>query len=178
MTENKISVKQYIEDNTLLEISYVPYEVKAEIVEAIINKVARYGNNMKTINTALLHRVSCEIFIESITNIDMSVVSEEGLSGYDILCMNNILEDLLYEIDDEYARFWEILEFKISDFEKINNSTGAILFKLKDSFSLWLREKASEFNGIIENFDVKKLADNLKNMIQENLDKYNKDKEI
>lgn len=175
MSENKISVSQYLENEDLLEINYVPYDVKREIVDTIIFQVTRYGE-MKNIDTALLHRVSCEIFIESITNINMSIVNENNLGGYDVLCMNNALDELLYEIDEEYSRFLEILEYKLSDFHKQNTSTAAILLLLKNKLYSFGNEKLNDLRVLTENIDVKQIGDKLKEIINENLEKYKKDK--
>lgn len=174
MSENKISVSQYLENEDLLEINYVPYDVKREIVETIISKTIFY-KDMLLLDTALLNRISCEIFIESITNIDMNILDEHELYGYDTLCMNNALNNLLVEINDEYERFMEILEYKVNDFIRKNNSTGAIISSVINRIVNWSNYKIDELNNYIEGIDVKKVANELKILIDKNLEKY-KDK--
>lgn len=174
MSENKISVSQYLENEDLLEINYVPYDVKREIVETIISKTIFY-KDMLLLDTALLNRISCEIFIESITNIDMNILDEHGLYGYDTLCMNNALNNLLVEINDEYERFMEILEYKVNDFIRKNNSTGAIISSVINRIVNWSNYKIDELNNYIEGINVKKVANELKILIDKNLEKY-KDK--
>lgn len=171
MNENKISVIQYIENEDLLEISYTPYSVKKEIVNTIVSQVTNKGD-MRTIDTALLNRVSCEIFIEAITNIDMSIEDENKLSGYDLLCMNNKLDDLLFEVSDEYGRFVEILECVVSDFIRNNNSTSATLLFIVKKLTSFGNEKLKEILEYIEDIDVKNVGDTIKKLIAENLDKY------
>lgn len=169
MTENKISVTQYMENGNLLEISYVPYDQKVEIVEAIIPSIVRYGIDVQRIDTALLQRVSCEIFIESITNIDMTLPDQHGLSGYDTLCLNNVLDDLLYEISAEYDRFMEILSYKIKDFEKQHNSTSAVILYLKNKLINFGKTKTDELFNRINNLDTQKLGNEIKSFIKQNL---------
>lgn len=171
MSENKISATEYITNEELLEVSYVPYIAKKEIVDTILSQVIKSGD-MNTIDTALLERVSCEIFIESITNINMSISSEDGLSGYDVLCMNNMLDSLISEIEEEYFRFHEILEYKVSDFIRNNNSTAATLLSIINRFVNWGKEKSKELTKQIENIDVKNVSESLKNLIEDNLNKY------
>ena len=171
MNENKISVIQYIENEDLLEINYTPYSVKKEIVNTIVSQVTDKGD-MRTIDTALLNRVSCEIFIESITNIDMSIEDENKLSGYDLLCMNNKLDDLLFEVSDEYGRFVEILECVVSDFIRNNNSTSATLLFIMNKIVNFGKEKIEELNNYINNINVKDIADELKTLIDKNLKKF------
>lgn len=171
MSENRISVKQYIENEDLLEVNYTPYTVKKEIVEAVLSEVIKEGD-MRTIDTALLHRVSCEIFIEAITNINMSELSEDGIGGYDQLCMYDAMDELISNFETEYLRFYEILEYKILDFNKLNNSTGAILISLKNKIRKMGNEIMDTITSKIKSIDVKESTETLKKMIAENLEKY------
>lgn len=171
---SKISVSQYLENEDLLEINYVPYDIKKEIVETIISKTIFY-KDMLLLDTSLLKRISCEIFIESITNIDMGILDEHGLFGYDTLCMNNALNNLLVEIDEEYERFMEILEYKVADFIRKNNSTGAIISSVVNRIVNWGNYKINELNNYIEGIDVKKITNELKFLVDKNLEKF-KDK--
>jgi hypothetical protein len=94
MNENKISVSEYLKDNGLLEINYIPYDVKLDIVDVVLSQVIS-DDVMPKVDGALLKRVSTEVFIETITNIDMSIKSEVDLGGYDELCLNNELDFLI-----------------------------------------------------------------------------------
>ena len=66
MNENKISVSKYLENKDLLKINYIPYDVKLNIVDVVLSQVI-IDDEIQKIDSALLKRVSTEVFIESIT---------------------------------------------------------------------------------------------------------------
>ena len=171
MNENKISVTEYLEDKGLLEINYIPYDVKSNIVDVILSKVSTAGEINK-LDSALLHRISTQVFIESITNIDMSIESEENLNGYDLLCLYDELDSLIDTIIDEFERFEHILELKVEDFHRYNTSTSATLLSLKNVLSKFVKKKSDEINELIRNLDTSAISEKLKNIINENLEKY------
>lgn len=171
MSENKISVSEYLNNKELLEINYTPYDIKNNIVDAILSQVI-VKDGLHKINSVLLNRVSIHIFIESITNIDMSIKSDKNLDGYDELCFNNELEELLEIINDEYSRFKYILKLKIDDLNRYSNSTSATLVSLKRSVVEFIKQKSDEINQFITNIDTQVISDNLKVLINDNLKKY------
>lgn len=171
MNENKISVAEYLKNNELLEINYTPYEVKLNIVNVMLSQVITKGE-LNKIDSALLKRISTQVFIESITNIDMSIKSEQNLSGYDLLCLYDELDTLIDIVSDEFKRFEDILKLKVDDFYKYNISTSATLLSLKNAFSKFIKVKGDEINELIQNLDTVSISDKLKNIINENLEKY------
>lgn len=168
---NKISVSEYLNNKELLEVNYTPYDVKEKIVDVVLSQVIT-NDEMQKINSALLDRVSTQIFIEAITNIDMSVKSENGLDGYDELCMNNKLDELVYVIGVELSRFRDILDLKVEDFYRYSNSTSATLLSLKNLFVNFINKKSIEINELINDIDTHAISDKLKVLIEENLHKY------
>lgn len=172
MSENKISVSEYLDNRELLEINYTPYDIKENIVDVILSQVIVKKDELQKINSVLLNRVSTHIFIESITNIDMSVKSENNLDGYDELCFNNELEELLEIIDDEYSRFEYILKLKIDDLNRYSNSTSATILSLKKSIVNFIKQKSDEVNQFITSIDTQAISNNLKVLINDNLKRY------
>lgn len=81
-TNNKISVTEYINNNDLLVVTYLPFDTKMNIVSHILNSII---SSVGGLNTSLLRRISTEVFINSITNIDMNIEDENGLRGFDTL---------------------------------------------------------------------------------------------
>jgi hypothetical protein len=171
MSENKISVREYLDNKELLEINYTPHDIKNNIVDVMLSQVV-VRDGLQKINSVLLNRISTQIFIESITNIDMSVKSDKNLDGYDELCFNNELEELLEIISNEYSRFEYILKLKIDDLNRYNNSTSATILSLKKSVVDFVKKKSDEINQFINNIDTQTISNNLKVLINDNLKKY------
>jgi hypothetical protein len=171
MNENKISVSEFLETPELLEVGYTPYDKKVDIVDVILSQVI-VNDEVEKIDSALLKRIKTQIFIESITNIDMSIESDDGLNGYDELCLLDELDMLIELIYDEYSRFEEILELKLQDFYRYKTSTSATMLSLKNNFLKFAKEKYDEISNMIDNIDTHALSDKLKVFINDNIEKY------
>jgi len=109
-----ISILDFINDNNLLEITYVPFDVKVEIVKTIISTVAE---NAGYLDSSVLRRVAFETMVNTITNIDMNIECEYGLKGYDYLCYSDSEATLLSHIGPQYDQFWRILEEQVRDYK-------------------------------------------------------------
>ncbi len=109
----KISVLDYVNNNDLLEIRYIPFETKLRIIDSIITEIIE---KEKTINTSLIRRISIQIFIENSTNIDLSSTDDNNLDGFNQLYYYNALESLTRFIGNEYSEFLLILKERISDY--------------------------------------------------------------
>jgi len=163
--ENKISVKEYLSGEKQLELTYIPFDSKLEIVSHIINGII---NSVGGINTSLLRRISTEVFIGSISNIDMNIEDENGLSGFDQLCYLNKLDELKNNLGSEYAEFETILNERISDYIRIETNPAvtinAIYNQLKDIADKvlnYISDQVQDFD--VDNFinNVSQIADGL-----------------
>ncbi len=157
MNENnsKISVSEYLENKELIEISYIPFDKKMEIVGHVINEIV---NTLGGLNTTLLRRISTEVFIETISNIDMNIEDENGLKGFDQLCFHNELENLKIMLGTEYKEFDRILDERVSDYIRIETNPSvtinAIYNQVRDSVNTVLDYLSKQ----IQNIDVEKLS--------------------
>ena len=114
MDNNKISMKEYFDNNELLEVSYIPFDIKLQIISIIIQTlVSDYGH----INRSIIRRVSIETIIESLTNIDMKLDCDNGLKGFDYMYyIKNGFMHLISNFEDQYDEFQKILEEQIADY--------------------------------------------------------------
>lgn len=151
---DKISVKDYINNRELLEITYLPFDRKMEIVSHVLNGVIQ---SVGGLNTSLLRLVSTEVFIEAVSNIDLSIEDENGLKGFDQLCFNNKLHDLENDLAGEYAELRKILDERTSDYIRIETNPAVtintIYSQIKDGYN-----KVMDFiSNQIQNIDVDEL---------------------
>ena len=93
---DRISAQEYLDNNALLELVYIPYEQKVTICDAILSQVLN-KDGFATVDSVLLKRVKTQIIIESISNLDLSIVNEDGLNGYDVLSDGEVVLIDLYE---------------------------------------------------------------------------------
>ena len=118
---NRISVNDYLDDKEKLELTYIPFDRKLEIVTHTLQGVI---DSIGGLNTSLLRRISTEVFIEAITNIDMNIINENGLKGFDQLCYLNELDNLISLISNEYAEFERIVNERVSDYNRIETNSA------------------------------------------------------
>lgn len=165
--ENRISVKKYLENKEDLELIYVPHSKKVDVCKLIIEQCASHDKGYNSLDSVLLDRVKTEIFLEAITNLDLTDVDENGLEGYDQLCMYDELDELIEECGYLYYQFDYMLDMMVYDYNHNEASLKGWLNNLKttivEKVTLW-RERTTEY---IENLDAKEIADKITGMINE-----------
>lgn len=169
--ENKISIKDYLENKELLEINYIPYEERVEICNVILDQCTSVFEDYNTLNSVLLERVKTEIFISYITNLDFSIKDENGLDGYDQLCFMDELDDLIYTCGYLYEQFEDILALMINDYYHNIASTRGYLNTLKTSILNWFAILKRDANEYINSIDLKAIADKIIDTINKNKNK-------
>ena len=166
MKENKISVQAYLDNKDLLEIIYVPYEQKVTICDVILSQVAhKYG--FATIDSVLLDRVKTQVILESISNLDLSLINDAGLNGYDLLCYNDELYVLIN--NNEFEKFNKIIELRLKDFYNENASLRGYIHYLVNKASEKVELFKEDLSGFIQNLDSKAIADKIIDMISESM---------
>lgn len=128
-TNKKISITEYLNDKSLLELNYIPFHQKKQFIDDIISEVI---NSSGKIDTTLIRRISTEIFISALTNIDMGLADENGLQGYDQLCYKNELNNLTNSLGYEYIELQKILNEQVSDYIRIESNPVFALNKILD----------------------------------------------
>lgn len=154
----KIGVSDYIKNNSLLEVRYIPFDSKMAIVSHIINSVV---DTVGGINTSLLRRISVEVFIESITNIDMKQKDEDNLEGFDQLCISGELQNLIFKLGDEYKELQRILDERLSDYIRIETNPSVTISKIYEQISDRLNSVLNYIGDYIQNIDVSNLNEQL-----------------
>lgn len=109
-----ISVLDFVNDNSLLEVSYVPFDVKVQVAKAIIYSVAE---NAGYLDSSILRRVAFETIVTTITNIDIKADCGHGLKGYDYLCYTDSEDLLITMMGSHYYQFNQILQEQIEDYK-------------------------------------------------------------
>lgn len=160
MENNKISAIEYINNNELLEVNYIPFDQKMQVVSNVLSEVI---NSVGGLNTTLLRRISTEVFIETITNIDMSIVDDNGLGGFDQLCYNNQLDTLKSIISREYDEFEKILSERVSDYIRIETNPAVTISNIYDQIKVYYNNIMDYLSSRIQDIDV----DNISSILNE-----------
>ena len=157
----RISVEQYLKNNELLDFVYITYEEKVEICKEILKQCTNIFNDYSTIDSVLLNRVKDEIFINAITNLDFSEKNNLGLNGYDQLCYENKLNDLIEKCGYLYSQFDEILDLLLKDYYHNEGSLRSYIHNLKNSIKAYIAFERDSISDFIQGLDPQKIVDNL-----------------
>lgn len=161
MSENKISVSEYLNNKELLEIKeYIPYAEKVNIVDSIMRQVCRNMSGLYSINSVLLDRVKKQIFIEQLTNLDLSIL-HDNLDGYDLLMVNNDIEEILFSVIDEYKELDRILELRVKDFLRDKTSISGFLHYKTERVLDYINSNVPVLLDRIDKIDTKSIIDSL-----------------
>lgn len=152
----KISVDDYIADKSLLHLTYIPFDNKMEIISQIINGVIK---SVGGLNSSLLRRISIEIIIESISNIDMNAINKSGLKGFDELLYRSELNNLVELLGDEYMEFNRILNERISDYIRIETNPAITIEKIYEQLKTYISSTLDYMTSKIQEIDLEEFAD-------------------
>lgn len=153
-----ISVREYLDDNTKLELVYIPYGRKIDLVNLILENVIDRETKPATIDTALLKNVATQMFIQNATNINLSEDINDGENGYDVLCYNDALSGLLNSVITEFSVFQEILNDKVNDFYRYEYSSAKALYDIESDIANILSDSANYLEDKLKNLDVEQLV--------------------
>ncbi len=146
---SKISTLDYIEDPSKLQIMYVPFDTKMQIAGHVVSSIAKAIGGM---NSSLFRRISIEVIIENITNIDMTVKDENELAGFDQLLYYKKLDGLLETLGDEYNEFKKIIDERFSDYLRTETNSALTLehiySEVKSYFEILIEQVNKYLNSI------------------------------
>lgn len=160
---DKISVADYLNNRELLVLKYIPFDSKMEIVSNVINGMVK---SIGGLNTTLLRRISTEIFIESITNIDLSIVDENNLKGFDQLCYLGELDNLKTNLGKEYFELEKMLQEMVDDYIRIETNPAVTINLIYKQIQTYLNNMLDYISENIQNIDVDKFIEQLNSYIQ------------
>ena len=164
-TNNKISVTEYINNNDLLVVTYLPFDTKMNIVSHILNSII---SSVGGLNTSLLRRISTEVFINSITNIDMNIEDENGLRGFDTLLFTGKLNQLKSALDREYSELELILDERVNDYIRTETNPSVTINAIYDQIRAYLNTAMDYLSERIKDIDVSQIANELTQYISNN----------
>lgn len=164
MENNKITVQDYLNNKDLLEATYIPFEEKLTIVSnAIRSSVEALGG----LNTTMLRRVTTEIFIDAITNLDLVTVDDNGLSGYDQLCYKDELYPLINRLGNEYEEFQKILDERIDDYIRTETNPAITINAIYAQVTEMFGNIVEILSQQIQNINVEQLLSSITDVTEQ-----------
>lgn len=163
---NKISANEYLNNKNLLEISYIPYEQKIDICDVIMSQLI-IDVGYPIIDSCMLERISTQVFIENVTNLDLSIIDDNGLNGYDTLCYYDELNALL-RTTTEFEILKHMIELKYNDFKINQGSFKGMIHTLKEKFIKIIISNYENINTLFSSIDSQKASEKIANFVNKN----------
>ena len=173
MNDNKISVKEYLDDRGLLEVTYVPFDDKVSIISHVVRSLIKATGG---INSSMLRRISTEVVIESISNIDLSVLDENQLTGFDQLCYTNELANLERQLGNEYKEFMKILDEYISDYKRVETNPAITISRIYSNIVDFCGQMIGYISENLDDENMQKLVETISQSITSNKEMDNENK--
>ena len=152
----KISVKEYIENKDLLELSYIPYDKKIDIVSGVFSGVIQALGGL---NSTMLRVISTQTIIENVTNIDLKIQDDEsGLQGFDYLVYTDELRTLINLMGKEYAEFMNIFDEYKSDYIRMETNPALTIQKIYEQASKYMSVIIEFLQEQIKNIDAEQFS--------------------
>ena len=160
---DRISVSEYLKDNSLLQFNYIPYDKKIDIVSHVFSGVIQAVGGL---NSTLLRMVKIEAIIENVTNLDLKIPGEDDLKGLDLLIYTNELPTLIQLMGREYEEFDKMFEEYTADYIRMETNPAVTIEAIYNRIAEQGTVIIDFLQEQIKNVDVEQFSSLLLNVIQ------------
>lgn len=162
----------------LIKTRYIPVLEKRQLAELVYSSSTEIENGVVKVDSLSKYLIFTLLMITRYTELEFSVdekgaATEEAIREYDALCENGLLNPIIAEFQEDYARANEIMNYVFQDNLAVNNTVEAVvgktanyLLSIVDGFANILADKIDEMNFDLSNIDteqVEKIFNLLKN---------------
>ena len=158
----------------LIKTRYIPVLEKRQLAELVYAASIEIENGVVKVDSLSKYLIFTLLMLTKYTELEFSVdekgaATEEAIREYDALCENGLLNPIIAEFQEDYARANEIMNYVFQDNLAVNNTVEAVVGKtanalldIVDKFVNTLSNKVDELNFDLENLDMGQLQNVLK----------------
>lgn len=147
----------------LIKRSYIPFAEKVQIVDILIDALAYRVNGILTIDTNELDMNAFIAFVQAYTTLSF----DNGVDDYDVIMKKKIDAEIIRCIGDDYHTLTDMLEFKLDDLMKQNNTVEAVINRQLGVVVDALTETIKSLDTKIQDTDIRKLSKSLSKGVQD-----------
>lgn len=148
---------------------YVPVLEKRQLAELVYKNSIGEENGLVKVDSLTKYLVFTMLMLTRYTELEFSVdengsATEEAIKEYDALCENDLINKIIAEFEEDYARANEIMNYVFQDNLAVNNTVEAVvgktanhLLEIVDGFANILSNKVEDMNFDLADLDVGKL---------------------
>lgn len=153
----------------LIKTRYIPVLEKRQLAELVYSSSIEMENGIVKVDSLSKYLIFTLLMLTKYTTLEFSVdekgaATEEAIKEYDDLCENGLLNPIIAEFQEDYARANEIMNYVFQDNLAVNNTIEAVIGKVSialldivDGFSNRLADKVDEMNFNLGDLDIDKL---------------------
>lgn len=153
----------------LIKTRYIPVLEKRQLAELVYENSTEIENGVVKVDSLSKYLIFTLLMLTRYTELEFSVdekgaATEEAIREYDALCENGLLNPMISEFQEDYARANEIMNYVFQDNLAVNNTVEAVvgktanyLLSVVDGFANILADKVDEMNFDLSNVDVEQV---------------------
>lgn len=153
----------------LIKTRYIPVLEKRQLAELVYSNSTEIENGVIKVDSLSKYLIFTLLMLTKYTYLEFSVdekgaATEEAIKEYDALCENGLLNPIIVEFQEDYARANEIMNYVFQDNLAVNNTVEAVIGKaaitllnIVDDFANTLSNKVEEMNFDLESLDMGQL---------------------
>jgi hypothetical protein len=163
----------------IVKTKYIPVLEKRQLAELVYENSTEIENGVVKVDSLSKYLIFTLLMLTKYTELEFSVdekgaATEEAINEYDALCANGLINKIIAEFEEDYARANEIMNYVFQDNLAVNNTVEAVvgkasttLLNIVGGFADALSNKVDDMNFDLSNFDMDKL-DNIMNLLNAN----------
>ena len=160
----------------IIKTKYIPVLEKRQLAELVYENSTSYENGIVKVDSLSKYLIFTLLMLTKYTELEFTVdekgaATEDAIKEYDALCENGLINKVIAEFEEDYARANEIMNYVFQDNLAVNNTIEAVIGKaattllnIVDDFANTLSNKVDEMNFDLADFDMSKL-ENIVNLL-------------
>lgn len=153
----------------LIKTRYIPVLEKRQLAELVYSTSTEIENGIVKVDSLSKYLIFTLLMLTKYTSLEFTVdengaATEEAIKEYDALCENGLLNPIIAEFQEDYARANEIMNYVFQDNIAVNNTVESVIGKtasklldIVDNFANVLSEKVNDMNLNLENIDMSQI---------------------
>lgn len=153
----------------IVKTRYIPVLEKRQLAELVYSNSTEIENGIVKVDSLSKYLIFTLLMLTSYTELEFSVdengaATEDAIREYDALCENGLINPIIAEFSEDYARANEILNNVFQDNLAVNNTIEAVVGRVAvrlantvDHLENALANKVNDMNFDLSNIDLEQV---------------------
>lgn len=154
----------------IIKTRYIPVLEKRQLAELVYENSIEVENGLVKVDSLSKYLIFTLLMLTRYTELEFAVdengaATEEAIKEYDALCENGLINPIIAEFSEDYARANEIMNNVFQDNLAVANTVEAVvgkasgyLLNIIDSFATTLESKVDEMSLDLSNIDMEQIG--------------------